>query len=115
MALYIAHKLKLKTLVVVHKEFLLNQWKERIKQFLEWAKKTEYNKIAIITHNGYIMRLCNKVLGIKVEKVKAITNPNDTCGIFLKSTDNTIIKYIEEEINNGGGATVTIKFFTLSG
>jgi len=36
--LYIASKLKVKTLVVVHKEFLLNQWKERIKEFLPDAK-----------------------------------------------------------------------------
>jgi superfamily II DNA or RNA helicase len=32
--LYIAAKLGFKTLVVVHKEFLLNQWVERIQQFL---------------------------------------------------------------------------------
>ena len=32
-ALYIATILKLKTLVIVHKTFLLNQWIERIKQF----------------------------------------------------------------------------------
>lgn len=37
-ALYIAAKLGLKTLVVVHKEFLLNQWKERIEEFLPDAK-----------------------------------------------------------------------------
>jgi len=43
--------------------------KERIKKFLEWVKKTQYKKIVIITHNGYILRLCNKVLGKKVEKV----------------------------------------------
>ena len=36
--LYLASKLKVKTLVVVHKEFLLNQWKERIKEFLPDAK-----------------------------------------------------------------------------
>ena len=30
--------LKVKTLVVVHKEFLVNQWKERIAQFLPNAK-----------------------------------------------------------------------------
>jgi superfamily II DNA or RNA helicase len=34
MALYIASQLKLKTLIVVHKEFLMNQWRERIKQFI---------------------------------------------------------------------------------
>ena len=34
MALYIAHALKVKTLVLVHKEFLSNQWKERAAEFL---------------------------------------------------------------------------------
>ena len=34
-ALYIACALKSKTLVIVHKDFLLNQWKERIEQFTD--------------------------------------------------------------------------------
>ena len=34
MALYILCKLKVKTLIVVHKEFLMNQWKDRIDQYL---------------------------------------------------------------------------------
>ena len=38
MALYIISKLKLKTLVIVHKEFLLNQWIEKINEFLPDAK-----------------------------------------------------------------------------
>lgn len=38
MALYILSKLKVKTLVIVHKSFLLNQWIERINQFLPEAK-----------------------------------------------------------------------------
>ena len=37
MGLNIISKIK-KTLVVVHKSFLLNQWKERINQFLPNAK-----------------------------------------------------------------------------
>ena len=37
-ALYIAAQLKKKTLVIVHKEFLVNQWKERIGQFLPEAR-----------------------------------------------------------------------------
>ncbi len=49
--------------------------KQRIELFLKWIKTRKYNKIAIITHNGYILRLCNKVLNIKVEKVK-------NCDIF---------------------------------
>ena len=38
LALYILAKLGVKTLVVVHKEFLMNQWKERIEQFLPTAR-----------------------------------------------------------------------------
>jgi len=38
MALYIISKLKKKTLVIVHKSFLLNQWIERIQQFLPNAR-----------------------------------------------------------------------------
>jgi len=37
-ALYIISKLLRKTIIVVHKEFLMNQWKERIKQFLPGAR-----------------------------------------------------------------------------
>lgn len=36
--LYLASQLKKKTLVIVHKEFLMNQWVERIKEFLPDAK-----------------------------------------------------------------------------
>ena len=35
MALYVLHKLGLKSMIVVHKDFLLNQWKERIEHFIE--------------------------------------------------------------------------------
>jgi superfamily II DNA or RNA helicase len=38
LALYLICVLKVKTLVVVHKEFLLNQWKERIEQFVTDAR-----------------------------------------------------------------------------
>jgi superfamily II DNA or RNA helicase len=37
-SLYICSKLRKKTLVIVHKEFLMNQWIERINQFLPDAK-----------------------------------------------------------------------------
>lgn len=51
-ALYLCALLKVKTLVVVHKEFLVNQWKERIKEFIPDAKigKIQSNKIYI---DGY--------------------------------------------------------------
>lgn len=38
LALYLMSYLKKKTLVIVHKEFLVNQWKERCKQYLPNAK-----------------------------------------------------------------------------
>lgn len=38
MALYVAVELGFKTLIVVHKDFLLEQWKERIKQFIPNSK-----------------------------------------------------------------------------
>lgn len=38
MSLYIASEIKKKTLVICHKEFLINQWRERIEQFLPHAK-----------------------------------------------------------------------------
>ena len=38
MALYICAALRVKTLVIVHKEFLMNQWIERIEQFLPSAR-----------------------------------------------------------------------------
>jgi len=38
MALYIIHLLKVKTLVIVHKGFLVNQWEERIREFLPTAR-----------------------------------------------------------------------------
>ena len=52
MGLYIASKLKTKTLVVVHKTFLLNQWVERINEFLP---KTRIGKI-----QGQVIDIDNK-------------------------------------------------------
>jgi superfamily II DNA or RNA helicase len=49
-ALYIACKLGKKTLVICHKEFLMNQWKERIAQFIPTARigliKAQTTKVA---------------------------------------------------------------------
>ena len=38
MAIWLISQLQKKTLIIVHKEFLLNQWKERIEQFMPDAK-----------------------------------------------------------------------------
>jgi superfamily II DNA or RNA helicase len=48
--LYLAAKLGVKTLIIVHKEFLVNQWKERIEQFIPTAKigTIQQNKTDVI-------------------------------------------------------------------
>ena len=48
-ALYLLSKLKKKTIVIVHKEFLMDQWKERIEFFLPEAKigKIQANKVDV--------------------------------------------------------------------
>ena len=49
LSLYIIHLLKVKTIVVVHKDFLMTQWRDRIKQFLPDARigKIQQNTIDI--------------------------------------------------------------------
>lgn len=48
--LYLAARLGVKTLIIVHKEFLVNQWKERIEQFLPTAKigTIQQNKMDVV-------------------------------------------------------------------
>jgi superfamily II DNA or RNA helicase len=48
--LYLAARLGVKTLIIVHKEFLVNQWKERIEQFIPDAKigTIQQNKMDVV-------------------------------------------------------------------
>ena len=49
-ALYVIAQMNVKTIVIVHKEFLMNQWIERIQQFLPQATigKIQQNKVDIV-------------------------------------------------------------------
>lgn len=63
--LYITAKLGVKTLIIVHKEFLVNQWKERIEQFLPDAKvgTIQQNKTDVIGKDiviGMLQSICMK-------------------------------------------------------
>lgn len=58
LALYIATLLKVKTLVVTHKSFLLNQWTERVTEFIPDAK------IGIIRQNKVIVEGKDIVIGM---------------------------------------------------
>ena len=65
MALNIISKLKKKTLVIVHKSFLMNQWIERIEQFLPNAKVGRIQGTVIDTKDkdivlGMLQSLSNK-------------------------------------------------------
>ena len=63
-ALYIISVLKLKTLIIVNKTFLMNQWEERIKVFLKnpliifIVNKTNYNQLPL----QYITLMLLKIL-----------------------------------------------------
>lgn len=56
-SLYLASLLKRKTLVVVHKSFLLNQWKERIEQFTDAT-------VGMIRQDKIEIENCNIVIGM---------------------------------------------------
>ena len=75
MALNILSKLKLKTLVIVHKEFLMNQWIERISQFLPTARVGKIQGQTIDIENKDI------VLGM-LQSLSMRTYPEDTFSSF---------------------------------
>ena len=71
LAINIASLLKTKTLVVVHKEFLMNQWKERIEQFLPSARVGRIQSNIIDTEDKDI------VLGM-LQSISMIDYPKET-------------------------------------
>tara|TARA_B100001027_G_scaffold216120_1_gene191619 strand:+ start:415 stop:1866 length:1452 start_codon:yes stop_codon:yes gene_type:complete len=71
LGLYFASMLKLKTLVIVHKEFLMNQWKERIEQFIPDAKVGRIQRKNIITED------CDIVIGL-LQSISMIDYPEET-------------------------------------
>ena len=55
LALYIASVLKVKTVVIVHKEFLMNQWIERIHQYLPRASVGILKQTKVETDNDIVV------------------------------------------------------------
>ena len=55
MAIYIAHKLGVKTLVVTHKSFLLKQWQKQIKKFCEVDAGTIRGKIIDVDKKQFVV------------------------------------------------------------
>jgi superfamily II DNA or RNA helicase len=75
MALYILAQLGVKTLIVLHKEFLLNQWKERIEQFLDG------HKIGRIQGSVFDVKNKNIVLGM-LQSISMKEFPEDAFDSF---------------------------------
>lgn len=75
LALYIISILKKKTLIIVHKEFLMNQWCDRIKQFLPEAK------IGLIQSNKIEIEGCDIVIGM-LQSISQRSYPEGTFDSF---------------------------------
>ena len=86
MALNIISKLKVKTLIIVHKEFLMTQWKERIQQYLS-----------------------NVSIGIIKQNV--IENNND---IVIASLQSISMKDYDEEVFKGFGLVAIDECFPFN-
>ena len=77
-SLYLASKLKKKTLVIVHKGFLLNQWKERIEYFTN-------SKVGFIQRDKIEIEGCDIVIGMlqSISKDKYTPELFDNFGLVI--------------------------------
>jgi superfamily II DNA or RNA helicase len=82
-SLYILSKMKVKTLIIVHKEFLMNQWRERIQQFLPSAK------IGIIQKNKIDILGKDVVIGMLQSLAMKDYSPNTFDSFGLTIIDET--------------------------
>tara|TARA_Y100000741_G_scaffold365027_1_gene358488 strand:- start:326 stop:1729 length:1404 start_codon:yes stop_codon:yes gene_type:complete len=99
MALYIISMLKKKTLVMVHKEFLLEQWVERINQFLPDAKigRIQGQKIDIDDSDiviGMIQSLSMKDYPITMFDSFGLTIIDETHHIAAEVFSNSLFKIV---------------------
>ena len=89
LALYILCQLKVKTLIIVGKEFLLNQWIERIKEFITEYSNENIQKEGETIHNT-----------IGVLQQKRIETDHD---IVIATIQSLALKnYSREQLNNFG-------------
>jgi len=99
MALKIVSLLKKKTLILVHKEFLMNQWIERIEEFLPGARVGKIqanvcdceNKDIVI---GMIQTMYNKVFDQEVYSQFGLTIVDEVHRIGSEEFSKTLLKTI---------------------
>jgi superfamily II DNA or RNA helicase len=123
LALYICAQLRVKTLVIVHKEFLLNQWIERIHQFLPTARVGKIQGSTVDVDNKDIVIGMLQSLSMKdypadtftsfglmvIDEVHHISSEVFSCALFKVVTKYTM--GLSATMNRKDGTTKVFKMF----
>ena len=123
LALYICSLLKKKTLIIVHKEFLLNQWIERIQQFLPQARVGKIQGQIVDIENKDIVLGMLQSLSMKdyhestfksfgltiIDEVHHISSEVFSCALFKLVTKYTL--GLSATMNRKDGTTKVFKMF----
>lgn len=122
-ALYVLSKLKKKTLIVVHKEFLMNQWIEKIKQFIPEAKigKIQGEEIDIVDKDiviGMLQSLSMKDYDKIIFETFGLTIIDEAHHICTRTFSQFLMKYSTKKIlglsatlNRSDGLTKVLHWF----
>jgi hypothetical protein len=122
-ALHLCSRLHKKTLIVVHKEFLLNQWVERIQQFLPTARVGRIQANIIEIENKDIVIGMLQSLSMKeypesvfesfgltvIDEVHHISSQVFSCALFKIVTKYTL--GLSATMNRKDGTTYVFKMF----
>jgi superfamily II DNA or RNA helicase len=122
-SLYIISKIKRKTLVIVHKEFLMNQWIERVQQFLPNAKVGKIQGQIIDIENKDIVLGMLQSLSMKdypstmfdsfgftiIDEVHHISSETFSCALFKVVTK--FMLGLSATMNRKDGTTKIFKMF----
>ena len=123
LALNIISKLKKKTLVIVHKEFLLNQWVERIEQFLPMARVGRIQGSIVDTDDkdiviGMLQSISMKTYPISLFQEFGFTIIDETHHISAEVFSNSLFKIVTKymlglsaTMNRKDGLTKVFKMF----
>jgi superfamily II DNA or RNA helicase len=122
-SLYLVSALSKKTLVIVHKEFLMNQWIERIQQFLPTARVGKIQGQVVDIENKDIVLCMLQSLSMKeypadmfdsfgftiIDEVHHISSQTFSCALF-----KIVTRYmlgLSATLNRKDGTTNVIKMF----
>ena len=120
MALYIACVIGKKTIVVVHKEFLLKQWQERIEQYIPNARVGIIKQAKMVTENCDIILASLQTLCLREFKDDSIGMVIiDECHhmgaqVFSQAFHKLNVKYslgLSATVNRVDGLTKVFKWF----